>query len=373
MSTTWHVGSVALLGLALSLGAAPATTAPAAAAPAQDRPAEKRENATAPGDHRGAKVIKTGWWWLVNEPPPETGLVAAPAPPAPTTPKGAIPVGAVNGDPEKVAAIEVKLRAETGSTVKTLDLVLRESDEPGATTNAESARILACPVTELFWADGSAAAWKDQPAYDCATAKAKGERTRKGLWHFDLAEIANTWLAEGNTDSRSVVLVEDVDAPESFQVAFDGAKDEGVGLRLRATPGPALPDTGALGEDGTASAGTTGSSGGAGLAGTGGGAALGGGGAGLSDGGGAAAPVSGEAAGDKPQEAGFAPVAANPAWHSGIPRTAMLLVPVALLLAYLVMLSLGPAGRPVPVTGRHGVSRALDRLRQTGRGMRSGR
>jgi hypothetical protein len=372
MSSTWHVGSTALLGLALSLGAAPATTAPAAAAPAQDRPVEKRGSAVSPGDHRGATVIKTGWWWLVNEPPPETGLLAAPAPASPTTPKGAIPVGAVNGDPEKVSAIEVKLRAETGSQVKALDLVLRESDEPGATTNAESARILACPVTELFWADGSAAAWKDQPAYDCTTAKAEGERTKKGLWHFDLAEIATTWLAEGNTDSRSVVLVEDVDAPESFQVAFDGVKDEGVGLRLVATPGPALPDTGALGEDVTASAGTTGSSG-AGLGGTGGGAALGGAGAGLSQGSGAAAPASGETAGEKPQEVAIAPVATNTAWHSGIPRAALLLVPVALLLAYLVMLSLGPAGRPVPVTGRHGVSRALDRLRQTGRGAGSGR
>jgi hypothetical protein len=368
MSRTWHVGSVALLGLALSLAAAPA-----AAAPAQDRPAEKRGSAVAPGDHSGAKVIKTGWWWLVNEPPPETGLLAAPAPASPTTPKGAIPVGAANGDPEKVSAIEVKLRAETGSEVKAFDLVLRESDEPGANAHAESARILACPVTELFWADGSAAAWKDQPAYDCATAKAKGERTKKGLWHFDLTEIATTWLAEGNTDSRSVVLVEDVDAPESFQVSFDGVKDEGVGLRLRATPGPALPDTGALGEDSTASAGTTGSSGSAGLGGSGGGAALGGGDAGLSQGGDVAATASGETAGEKPQEVAITPVAANPAWHSGIPRTAMLLVPVALLLAYLVMLSLGPAGRPVPVTGRHGVSRALDRLRQTGRGLRSRR
>ena len=189
-----------------------------------------------PGDKRGAKVVKAGWWWLANEPPPETGLLAAPQPPAPTTPKGSIPVGAAGGDPEKVSAIEVRLKAATGSTVRSFRMVLRESDEPGANANAESAKVLACPVTELFWADGSAAAWKDQPTYDCKDAAAKGKRTKKGLWRFDLTDIAAGWLEEGNTDSRSVVLVEDVDAPESFQLALEGPKDKGVGLALKATP-----------------------------------------------------------------------------------------------------------------------------------------
>ena len=46
---------------------------------------------------------------------------------------------------------------------------------------------------------------------------------------------------------------------------------------------------------------------------------------------------------------------------------------VALGLAYLIMLALGPDGRPVPATGRHGVSRALDRLRQAGGNLRAGR
>ena len=107
-------------------------------------------------------------------------------------------------------------------------MVLRESDEPGANTHADAARLLACPVTELFWADGSGAAWKDQPTYDCKTASAEGKRSKKGLWRFDLTAIAAGWLEEGNTDSRSVVLVEDVEAPESFQLALEGPKDEGV-------------------------------------------------------------------------------------------------------------------------------------------------
>lgn len=370
MSTTWRAGFTALLfGLAIPL---------AGAAPADAAGGKSPE----PGDKRGAEVVKAGWWWLANEPPPETGILAAPQPPTPTTPAGSIPVGAVSGDPEKVSALEVRLKAETGSTVKSFDMVLRESDKPGANTNAESAKILACPVTELFWADGSAAAWKDQPTYDCKEASAKGKRTKKGLWRFDLTDIAAGWLEEGNTNSRSVVLVEDVDAPESFQLALVGPKDKGVGLALKATPPPA--DAGDGGDGGALPDSGSSGSGGSGVSTGGGGSSLGsGGGGGL--GGPALAPVDDGAApqaGGQPATAGddesqgtldAAPMAAMPAWHSGIPRTAFLMAPLALGLAYLIMLALGPDGRPAPATGRHGVSRALDRLRQTGRDFKAGR
>lgn len=369
MSTTWRAGFIALLfGLAL-----PLATAGSAEAAGKQTPA--------PGDKKRAQVVKAGWWWVANEPPPETGLFAAPQAPTPTTPKGSIPVGAVAGDPEKVSAIEVRLKAETGATVKSFEMVLRESDEPGANTNAEAARILACPVTELFWADGSAAAWKDQPSYDCKEASAAGKRTKKGLWRFDLTDIAAGWLTEGNTNSHSVVLVEDVEAPESFQVALDGPKDKGVGLELKALP-PAEPDED---DDALPDSGTSGSSSSSGTSSTGGGGgsapSLGSGGGGDIGG---AAPVpmddgaAPQASGAEPAapEAGTleaAPMAANPAWHTGIPRPAFLMAPLALGLAYLIMLALGPDGRPAPATGRHGVSRALDRLREAGRDLRSPR
>ncbi len=367
MSTTWRAGFTALLfGLAIPLAGAGAAEAADAQSPD-------------PGDKRGAEVVKAGWWWLANEPPPETGILAAPQPPTPTTPKGAIPVGAVNGDPEKVSALEVRLKAETGSTVKSFEMVLRESEEPGANANVEAAKVLACPVTELFWADGSAAAWKDQPTYDCKEASAKGKRTKKGLWRFDLTDIAAGWLEEGNADSRSVVLVEDVDAPESFQLALVGPKDKGVGLALKATPPPAdaaddeaLPDSGSSGSGGS---GVSTGGGGSSLGSSGGGSGLGGPALAPVDDG--AAPQAGEqpaAAADESQGAlDAAPMAATPAWHSGIPRTAFLMAPLALGLAYLIMLALGPGGVPAPATGRHGVSRALDRLRQTGRDLRAGR
>lgn len=368
MSKTWRTGFVALLfGLTLPL---------AGAGPAGAAAADKKS--PGPGDTRGAKVVKAGWWWVANEPPPETGVLAAPQPPSPNIPKGAIPVGAFGGDPEKVSAIEVKLRAKPGSTVKSFEMVLRESKDPGANANAEAAKILACPVTELFWADGSGAAWKDQPTYDCSVAKAAGKRTKKGLWRFDLTSIASGWLAEGNTDSRSVVLVEDVEAPESFQVSLDGVKAEGVGLELKATPPAPLPDDGALpdnGPSGSTGSGVSTSGGGGSSLGSGGGPSL----AGPAP---APAPVKGA---DVPASTGqdtgeqgtgelnAAPMSAVPAWYSGIPRSGLLLVPFALALAYLIMLALGPDARPVPVTGRRGVSRALDRVRQTGSDLRGNR
>lgn len=381
MSTLWRTtAAAALLALALPVAGSPANAADRDGPAREDRkPARKA--APSPGDTVRAKVVKTGWWWVANEPPPETGLLAAPQPPTPTTPAGLIPVGAAAGDPERISAVEVKLKAEPGSTVRSFELVLRESGEPGANVNAEEASVVACPVTELFWADGRGAAWKDRPGYDCGLAEAAGKRTKKGLWRFDLTTLATTWLAEGNTDSRSFVLVESVPAPEGFQLAFDGVKDKGVGLALKATPPPPAPDV-------PPPPGAAAGSGGAGdVAATGGGLGAGAGGAALSGGGGGApAGDLGGATGDQAAtDAGSAseaptdgrlratPVAAVPPWYSGLPRAAWVLVPLALGLAYLIMLALGPDARPAPAAGQRGVGRALERLRTTAGDLRGAR
>lgn len=387
MSKTRSAGFVAVLvGLTLPWGAAQAADGVEAQQQSAAQTSEQKKQdgkkqdgkrsgdraaKTKPGELRKADVVKHGWWWTANEPPPETGLLAAPQPPTPTTPNGTLAVGALGGDPERLSAIEVRLKAKPGSTVRSFEMVLRESAQPGANVNAEGAKILACPVTELFWADGTAAAWKDRPEYDCEAASAKGERLASGVWRFDLGDIAQAWLAEGNSDSRSVVLVEDVEAPEAFQVAFEGQKLDGIGLALKASPPAPLPDPDTSGSSGGGTSGSTGS----GVSGGGGGSGGGLGSTGGSFGGGepslvggpdpqpASEPQAAEPAAEK--EVGLLPVAGTPAWYSGIPRTGLLLVPFALGLAYLIMLALGPDGRPVPATGRHGVSRALDRLRQS--------
>ena len=333
----------------------------------------------------GATVIKAGWWYVANEPPPDTGVLAAPQPPAPNTPAGSMPVGAVLGDATKLSAIEFGFEAEAGSKLKKFDLVLRESSTPGAALGTELAQIVACPVTEIFWADGNGAAWKQKPTYDCTLAQAPGVRDEEGLWTFDLKKLAGEWLSVDFFGSRSVVLVELVDAPASFDISFDGVKTEGVGIDVTTSPGKNTDG----GNNGTGG-GTDGSSGGGSAGGNTGGGGLGssggssgGGSLGGSDGGSLGGTDSGSLGGDGAAGSGgstnggsgtdnetgsdtdVVPVAANMTWYSGLPKASFLMLPLILGLAYLMMLALGPNGQPSPAANRRGVSLALDRLRES--------
>ncbi|HSE09932.1 MAG TPA: hypothetical protein VLB29_14805 [Nocardioidaceae bacterium] len=325
-----------------------------------------------PGTAEGAELIKTGWWWAGNETPLDETIVAPPQSSPPNVPKGALPVSAAGGEPEKISALEFKLAGPAGGFVENATLVLRESAEPGAVVNPEGAKILACPVTEAFWADGAGASWKARPAYDCDLASASGERDAKtGVWTFDLTAVASLWTAAGSTGSTSLVLVEGVDAPESFQVAFDGPAAEGIGFAFaigKAPATPALQPGGGLGQAGpVASGGGSGSSltsslgsgsGSAGpLAGTAEVASVG------------EPPVAGDPAVAGPATAATAPVAApfaTPAWYTGIPAVGYALLPLMLGLAYLLMLALGPDAQPATGPAQHGVARALERLRTAG-------
>lgn len=352
-----------------------------------DGRAGKAKKGLEPGTLSGGTVVKTGWWSVANEPPPDTGVLAAPQPPAPNVPAGALPVGAAAGDPEKLSALEFALEAQPGDRISSFRLVLRESAEPGAVLGADQAAVVACPVTELFWADGQNAAWKNRPAHDCEAGQAPGVRSDDGTWRFDLTSIAQAWTDAEFTGSRSVVLVEQVEAPSSFEVSFDGLKADGIGLKVKSVPGTDTEGSG--GSDGGLGAGTAGGSasgsvsGGSGLgAGDSSGGSIGGasgGGLGGDLGGGTAGgsldsapgadgvPTAADAVSDPAvqttEQPGLVPVSA-PAWYSGLPRAFFPLVLLALGLAYLMMLALGPDGRPAATTQRHGVSRALDRVRQ---------
>lgn len=328
-----------------------------------------------PGTADGAELVKTGWWWQGNETPLDGTVAAPPQPSPPNVPKGALPVAAAAGEPEKYSAIEFRLAGKPGAYVESAVLVLRENTSPGATANAEGAKVLACPVTESFWADGAAAAWKARPAYDCDLASSPGLRDPKtGLWTFDLTAIASLWTAEGHQGSTSVALVEGAEAPEAFQVSFDGPALEGVGFAFSVGKAPTLaPLSGAGLPSSSGAAGPFAPSSGAGS-----GSLLSG----------ASAPVTGTAevapvadvAADPavaaPGTAQTAPMAAPtaapvavPAWYSGIPTGGYLLLPLVLGLAYLLMLALGPDAQPASGPDRHGVARALERLRTTGPGM----
>lgn len=350
----------------------------ASEAPAQDeKAADEKAEAEKDADtkSRGGQVLKTGWWWVANQPPAETGLVAYPQQSPPNVPAGHLPVAASAGEPDKVTAVELTLDAKPGSSVTTAKVVLTESDAPGANANAEAAKIIACPVTDGFWADGTAARWDARPAYDCDAAQAAGTRDDKGRWTFDLTGIASSWLAEGATGSPSFALVEAVDAPESFQVTFAPVAENGIVYTGKYGPpvSGALPPPAAVGGSGPLAAGgsSASSGGGFGSTGTGSGSlssgSLGTGGDVPLD----AAPADPGATAEttEPVTAATTPVAAPavvPAWYSGLPKAAFLLVPFALGLAYLAMLALGPDAQPTTTTSRHGVSRALDRFRQAG-------
>jgi hypothetical protein len=334
---------------------------------AQAGPAEAKK--PEPGRQRGGDVVQTGWWSRTNEPLPETGLLAPPNVPAPAAPSGTLPVAVANGETERIAAVELRLAGPPNATVDLLQLALQESDEKGSQISPELARVTACPVTESFWVGTENGTWENQPEFDCEALSAPGERDKRGVWTFDLTFLASEWLASGYGSSTAVVLVGeaagDNGEPLSFQVAFDGDKAKGIGLVASTSPSPGTAPIAAAPPAPGAPA-TTGS-----------GASVGGG--GLS--GGASMP-SGGAPGGAPVAVGAdqpSPEAApatdqavqtvsSPqlAWHAGLGKPVFLLLPLVLALAYLLMLANGPAAQPTGVTGRRGVSRALDRMRQAG-------
>lgn len=344
--------------------------------PQEETQQEQDEDKDAEADtaSRGGQVLKSGWWWVANQPPAETGLVAFPQQSPPNIPPGHLPVAASGGEPDKVTAVELVLDAKPGSSVTTAKVVLTESDASGANVNAEAAKIIACPVTDGFWADGAAARWDARPAYDCDAAQAAGTRDDQGRWTFDLTGLASTWLAEGATGSPSFALVEAVDAPESFQVTFAPVAENGIVFTGRYGPpiSGTLPPPVSTGSSGSVAVGggSVGSgfgSSGAGSTGSLSSGSLGGTGDVPLD----AAPSDPGTTAETtdPVAPATTPVAAPavvPNWYSGLPKATFLLVPFALGLAYLAMLALGPDAQPVTTTSRHGVSRALDRLREAG-------
>lgn len=351
-----------------------------------------------PGALKGGTVTKLGWWSRSNEQIPETGLVAPPSMPAIAAPQGSYPVAQIAGESERIAAIEFRVKGPSGGVVKNLRLSLSEAADPAGSPNAAGASIVACTMTEVFWSEAENGPWGTRPSYDCGLGQALGTRDDKGVWSFDLTAVATSWLAEDREFAPAVVLLsapvdEAAEPPaaaeqraSTYQVAFDATKGLGLVATTGAgSPEPEDPDETEGDPDETDGSGDdTDLGGGAGSFG-GGGAVDGGVDAGGLGGGDLGAPVDGadpavlDDAADgavttagSPAQPALAPVSAGPLpWHAGIGGRVLLTVP-ALLLAYLVMLAMGPSGQPVVGGGRRGVSRALDRV-SAARPLRFGR
>jgi hypothetical protein len=335
-----------------------------------------------------ATATQDGWWNRLQGPAdgepdgnPIRPLVPA-VPKPPNVPADAIATGTTGGQVDKVAGVGIDVALADGATLDGLTLRLKESTASGANVGADKAKVVACPATNP-WGSGQNAAWRDRPVADCGLGKADGVRAADGTWTFDLAALGRLWAdRQAPLAANGVVLSVDPAVSPSAQVSWVNVESGGVGVELSVTApgaaapadaGPAAPEpVGAPAPLPTPDAGPGPAtaeypvvrggiapdplaypSGQSTFA--------------------AAPPASSDtAAPSAPAETDLvaAPAPSRPAlqarravdfWER-VPAPTALLVPVAIGLAVLVGVALGPVGRPSPVFRREGgLSRALAR------------
>lgn len=309
-----------------------------------------------PGDGieaSGATVDRVGWWHQKNT---DTSTPAAiiTVPPPPGVPKGTLAVGAINGEPDRLAAIGIVPDAVPGDTIGTFTLAIKEAGPPALNANTDAAKVMACPIT-AFWVPAENGTWKTRPTFDCKAAAAPGTRGDDGTWTFDLRPIGALWTdPSGTLVADGIVLVEAVDSPTSFTVAF-ATEGEGAlvvtvaseaGTPTTEAPTVDDPDTGEVPVD------------------------FGGGDPGFEvpPVGGGDVPVSDlpapEVSTPPTTEAAAspdtAPVASSgPNVLGNFPGGLIIAIPTFLVLMGLLTFTLGPAGEPAAATRQRGVSRAL--------------
>lgn len=342
--------------------------------------------ALAPGSEAATASATQDGWWSRYQGPTEAEPEGNPlrpvlptAPPPPTVPEDALAVAAAHGEPVVVSAVGLRVAVPEGGTVESLTLTLTEVED--GTVAAAGAKVLACPATTP-WGPAKNADWRDRPEADCSLARAEGAREDDGTWVFDLTTLAHGWADPIDPLAQyGVVLVLDPETSPTAQVAWQDLASSGVAVELVATvvpkatppasaegptpaaaepPGPSVdttpppepappPDSRSRASDPLAF--PTGQ------------------------------PTFGQppVTADSPAEPATTPgVVAAPrsrarptgtqearpavGFWDGLPPATLLAVPVALGLALLVGLALGPAGRPSPSWPRAGgLTRALTR------------
>jgi hypothetical protein len=301
-------------------------------------------------------------------------------------PADAISAGATAGQVDKVAAVGIDVVLAEGAILDGLVLRLKESNANGANVGADKAKVLACPSTSP-WGPGQNANWQDRPVADCSLGSTEGTRGEDGTWTFDLAGLGRLWADPfAPLPAHGVVLsVDPAASPSSVQVSWLNVETGSVAVELAATPAlggtadgaPIATEPTSVPPEATASGTSLDSTAdsrafpptGAGAAGT--SAYPTGTGADAASAAASDASASG-ATPEPPAEAPRSTVTDRPAhalqarravdfWEH-VPTPTALLIPVALGLALLVSMTLGPAGRPSPVFRREGgLSRALAR------------
>ena len=190
-------------------------------------------------------ISGTNWFWRnqqrpavsdfgVNCPPGTPVCPDQRAPGANPHGQGALPVNVINGEDEKISAIQFDLTniiPFQGATISKFTFSVIESQDPqdrAQTVNVTGQKVLACLITESWPSslEGGADEMQDAPEFDeaaCATGVRKNTTPPK--WDFDITTLAATW---GTTPSSShgVMLVgnKPKNSQETFQLVLKGPR-----------------------------------------------------------------------------------------------------------------------------------------------------
>ncbi|MDP1806372.1 MAG: hypothetical protein Q8K72_14455, partial [Acidimicrobiales bacterium] len=191
----------------------------------------------------GATLDRIGWWHEKNV-STSTPAASVTVPPPPGVPAGTLAVGAVNGEPDRIAALGIVPDALPGDSITTFTLTIAEASPPAINAGSDDAAVVACPITS-FWVPAENGTWDTRPSYDCDLAAAPGTRADDGTWTFDLLPIGAVWTdPAGTVTADGVVLVEAVDSPTSFEAVFATEGDDAIVVTVESGAGPTDPDGG---------------------------------------------------------------------------------------------------------------------------------
>jgi len=157
------------------------------------------------------RADRNGWW---NRAAGGGLPLTSPALPFPV-PANGLAISASNGEPEKSAAVGIALDVDPARLDRLL-LNLGEVADSGANDGAAVAAIRACPI-KSSWTEVKGGAWPPPPITGDLASCVVGSRSTDGIWSFDLTGFARRWLS-GDLAQNGVLLVEDVNAPSTFQV-----------------------------------------------------------------------------------------------------------------------------------------------------------
>jgi hypothetical protein len=183
-------------------------------------------------------VVQDGWWSRANGGNPP---ITSPSLPFPVPAKG-LAVAASNGEPDKVSALGITISVDPARFAR-LIVNLRETADNGANSGTASSgatgtvggAIRACPATAA-WAAAKAGPWAKQPPFD-PNQCVNGARSTDvpAVWSFDISAAARQWM-DGSLAQNGVVLVENVNAPVTFQAAWGDSTTPDVTLSLDLVP-----------------------------------------------------------------------------------------------------------------------------------------